>query len=99
MTSSVANPNGLREATADRNTVSHLLLPFNFSRDNNNNKHSLVGFFFLVLLLCSIKKKGTNFFSVKLTGDAERGCIWDSDGTIIFNRIYRSEVTSRTAAY
>lgn len=35
MTSSVANPNGLREATADRNTVSPLELPFNFSRDNN----------------------------------------------------------------
>lgn len=79
MTSSVANPNGLREATADRNTVSLPELPFNSGRDNNKlttNTHWLFCSFLSRYFVAKERKK--NFFPVKLTGAAKRGCIWDS---------------------
>lgn len=66
MTSSVANPNGLREATADGNTLSLLELPFNLSRDNNKLTTNTHWLFCSFLILCSLKKKETFFLSNSL---------------------------------
>lgn len=102
MTSSVANPNGLREATADRNTVSLPELPFNSSRDNNKlttNTHWLFCSFLSRYFVAKERKK-EKLFPCQTHWCCQAGLyLGQCDSTIIFNRICRSEVTSRTAAY